>query len=155
MSANDELQAILRSMRDAISVDPQKDWKASLADAADCLEGLMAPVSTDPPTSRAETSVMQFGDDWPGIFIRGDNAKMFELSLAIVLALVTRLLSDGTLPIEERVAVSAVRGLYDLLRQADKFARGNENVYIQYLKAFEQCWVKEMKQWQATPPSET
>jgi len=30
---------------------------------------------------RAETGVMQFGDDWPGVFIRGDNAKMFVIAL--------------------------------------------------------------------------
>lgn len=30
---------------------------------------------------RIETGVTQFGTDWPGIFIRGDNAKVFELAL--------------------------------------------------------------------------
>jgi len=30
---------------------------------------------------RPETGPMQFGDDWPGVFIRGDNAIMFELYL--------------------------------------------------------------------------
>lgn len=30
---------------------------------------------------RVETGVVQFGDDWPGIFIRGDNA--LEYSFAI------------------------------------------------------------------------
>lgn len=31
--------------------------------------------------TRAETGVMQFGNDWPGYFIRGDNA--FAASLAL------------------------------------------------------------------------
>lgn len=30
---------------------------------------------------RPETGVMQFGDDWPGVFIRGDNAMMFSADL--------------------------------------------------------------------------
>ena len=30
---------------------------------------------------RVETGVVQFGDDWPGIFIRGDNA--FPMALAL------------------------------------------------------------------------
>lgn len=30
---------------------------------------------------RPETGVMQFGDDWPGIFIRGDNAFAYSLAL--------------------------------------------------------------------------
>lgn len=35
----------------------------------------------DGPDPRAETDVVQFGDDWPGIFIRGDNALYFALAL--------------------------------------------------------------------------
>lgn len=33
---------------------------------------------------RKETGVMQFGDDWPGIFMRGDNACMIGMYLAII-----------------------------------------------------------------------
>ena len=36
---------------------------------------------------RPETGAMQFGDaDWPGVFIRGDNAFAFALALRSVLA---------------------------------------------------------------------
>jgi hypothetical protein len=31
------------------------------------------PAPTDLP--RVETGAVQFGDDWPGLFVRGDNAK--------------------------------------------------------------------------------
>lgn len=31
--------------------------------------------------SRPETGPMQFGDDWPGVFIRGDNAKAILIAL--------------------------------------------------------------------------
>ena len=34
-----------------------------------------------PMEGRAETGVIQFGDDWPGIFIRGDNALGFAFMI--------------------------------------------------------------------------
>lgn len=32
-------------------------------------------------STRPETGPMQFGDDWPGVFIRGDDALATVLSL--------------------------------------------------------------------------
>ena len=32
--------------------------------------------------SRVETGPVQFGDDWPGIFIRGDNAMWYRYALS-------------------------------------------------------------------------
>ena len=58
-------------------------------------------------TSRAETGPMQFGDDWPGVFIRGDNALMYANAL------------DGVLRDMRGQDVYArlqVEGLRDLLR---------------------------------------
>lgn len=37
-------------------------------------------------SERAETGPMQFGDDWPGVFIRGDNAGYFAMSLRLALS---------------------------------------------------------------------
>lgn len=34
-----------------------------------------------PSTDRAETGILQFEDDWPGVFIRGDNAFAYVLYL--------------------------------------------------------------------------
>ena len=34
---------------------------------------------------RVETGAVQFGDDWPGVFIRGDNAGYYALCLKSVL----------------------------------------------------------------------
>ena len=34
---------------------------------------------------RAETGPMQFGDDWPGVFIRGDNAGWHAMQLSQLL----------------------------------------------------------------------
>jgi len=35
---------------------------------------------------RVETGVVRFGDDWPGVFIRGDNAFGFAMSLKVIRA---------------------------------------------------------------------
>lgn len=34
---------------------------------------------------RAETGVVQFGDDWPGVFVRGDNALAHRFALEEVM----------------------------------------------------------------------
>ncbi len=36
-------------------------------------------------TPRVETGPVQFGDDWPGIFIRGDNAFHYAINLSLAL----------------------------------------------------------------------
>lgn len=33
-----------------------------------------------PVPDRVETGVVQFGDDWPGVFIRGDNAAYYSMA---------------------------------------------------------------------------
>lgn len=35
----------------------------------------------DGQPARVETGVVQFGDDWPGIFLRGDHALAFAMEL--------------------------------------------------------------------------
>lgn len=37
---------------------------------------------------RAETGPMQFPDDWPGVFIRGDNAAHYAMAIEAVLGAV-------------------------------------------------------------------
>lgn len=37
------------------------------------------------PDKRVETGVVQFGDDWPGVFIRGDHAFSWLQDLKAVL----------------------------------------------------------------------
>ncbi len=41
------------------------------------------------PTDRAETGAMQFGDDWPGVFIRGDNAAGYAIALQFAVSKLT------------------------------------------------------------------
>lgn len=56
---------------------------------------------------RVETGVIQFGDDWPGVFIRGDNAFYLAVHL---LGLIKHS--------EDEISRSAMVGLYELLRGA-------------------------------------
>ena len=44
----------------------------------------MTDIQKVPPIegqARPETGPMQFGDDWPGVFIRGDNALFFAVAV--------------------------------------------------------------------------
>ena len=36
-------------------------------------------------SNRPETGAMKFGGDWPGVFVRGDNAGMYALHLETLL----------------------------------------------------------------------
>lgn len=75
---------------------------------------------------RAETGTIKFGDDWRGVFIRGDEAFAHAMQLR-------RLLGLGSLP---KVAVAMLTGLLDLLESADERRRDDG---VQRLKAFEEC----------------
>lgn len=54
---------------------------------------------------RVETGRTQIGDDWPGVFIRGDNAFHYALRL--------RQLLDGN---EDMFTKSALESLYNVLK---------------------------------------
>lgn len=57
---------------------------------------------------RPETGAMQFGeDDWPGVFIRGDNAIYF--AMAVVQA-------EQSLPDDQWLLKSVLKGLSQTLR---------------------------------------
>lgn len=49
---------------------------------------------------RVETGAVQFGDDWPGTFIRGDNAAYYAMCLDALL--------HGQADVFQRVAVSSL-----------------------------------------------
>lgn len=57
---------------------------------------------------RIETGVLQFGEDWPGVFIRGDNAFAYAMAL------------DGLLNgRNDGLTRAQVGGLLTLLRSSD------------------------------------
>src|SRR6185437_125786 len=58
--------------------------------------------------ARVETGPLQFGDDWPGVFIRGDRAAALALDLG---ALIENARHFGTSPLE----TLALLGAYNVL----------------------------------------
>lgn len=56
---------------------------------------------------RVETGVVQFGDDWPGVFIRGDNAAYYSMAL-------DSLLSGSVDP----MTIGILSGLNELLKSS-------------------------------------
>lgn len=57
---------------------------------------------------RVETGVVQFDNDWPGVFIRGDNAAYYSMAL-------DRLLSGEIDP----VSLGVLSGLNELLKSSN------------------------------------
>lgn len=62
---------------------------------------------------RIETGVVAFGEDWPGVFIRGDDAYNYAVQLEAVLEAV-RGSQDGMVLLSAHI----VKGLKDLLRSS-------------------------------------
>jgi len=62
--------------------------------------------------SRVETGPVQFGDDWPGVFIRGDNAFAYSMAL-----------SDALEQLEDPLLKAQLEGLRQVLSSSD--ARGS------------------------------
>lgn len=60
---------------------------------------------------RVETGPVQFGDDWPGIFIRGDNAGYYAMILKT-------LIEGGYSAQEDAIAQIQLRGLQEVLAGA-------------------------------------
>jgi hypothetical protein len=81
-------------------------------------------------TDRPETGVMQFGDDWPGVFIRGDQAGWMAAALGEMLTGVT-----------PNVLVTAqLWEMYQLLM--DSNAQNSITEDLQQLRPYPEC-VKE------------
>lgn len=77
--------------------------------------------------SRPETGPMKFGDDWRGIFIRGDNAGYY----ALVLEHIETLIPDG-----DFINRGVVHGLRMTLCGADERYESKET---QIMKSFDEC----------------
>lgn len=62
-----------------------------------------------PVEKRVETGPTQFGDDWPGVFIRGDDCLGYSLYLELIL--------NGA-PLDDVLVKSTINGLLGLLRSS-------------------------------------
>lgn len=85
----------------------------------------------DMPRNRAETGPMIFGDDWRGIFIRGDNSMFFITQLQLVLEL------DGdNLSKHSKEVINGT---------INEFCRSNHHSpdKVQMMKPFKECFIKD------------
>lgn len=88
---------------------------------------------------RAESGYMKFGEDWRGVFIRGDNAYLYALHLAELLRDKEGVARSELSPFNRAV----LRGLLRLLEGANEHEHpeGPEDsaVRAQHLKPFAEC----------------
>lgn len=77
---------------------------------------------------RVETGVLQFGDDWPCVVIRGDNAMYYAAML--------RQVADNPELAEGVMVKAMLEGLADLLGECRVTPNG-EPKEVQYLKSFD------------------
>lgn len=75
------------------------------------LSELKQPFDDGKPAQRVETGPLQINSDWPGVFIRGDNALNYSMQLSRVLDQ----LDDSTQAID-KLAIYSVKSLVDTLR---------------------------------------
>lgn len=79
-------------------------------------------------SQRPETGRMKFGDDWVGIFIRGDNAQYYSMILEEI--------RKNLDPLKHDVFnVAQFESLINLLSNSSEYV----NLEIQELKEFKQC----------------
>lgn len=50
------------------------------------LSQIACPFGTRPHAARVESGPLQINDDWPGVFIRGDNAFTYVMYLNLAIA---------------------------------------------------------------------
>jgi hypothetical protein len=84
--------------------------------------------------SRAETGPMSFGDDWTGVFIRGDNAAAYAMVLSNVLGNY----KDSDVVAVGPIEVQQLKGLLELLNSCNEANQSDEDkAKVQLLQDFE------------------
>lgn len=92
-------------------------------------------MSSQPKTKRRpETGPMRFGDDWTGVFIRGDNAAYYAQNLRMLLELIEKPLDNVN---TAGFAKFVVKGLVSDL-EGCVHSPGQEPE-AQIMKDFEEC----------------
>lgn len=87
---------------------------------------------------RAETGPMAFGDDWPGVFVRGDNAAYYAMTLKQFL--------DDPDSLKDNIIMSSVlNGLVSTLSGCIVTPEGDP-VDCQYIKDFNKVVVDKPKE---------
>lgn len=78
---------------------------------------------------RPQTGPMLFGDDWPGLFIRGDNAAVYVFALQHVLK-------------NRSIHWAHAETLADLLQELER-AKMHTQQEVQKMQPFDDCLLKE------------
>ena len=84
---------------------------------------------------RIETGAVQFGDDWPCVSIRGDNAMWYNMQLELLLNKV----EETELAKDYAMAISTLRGLQGTLSGCNARSVDQGKSECQFLKPFEEC----------------
>lgn len=66
-------------------------------------------------TERIETGPTQFGEDWPGTFIRGDNAFAYAMALSEAIERLETVMNKRKM--EDFLILGQLENLRDLLKQ--------------------------------------
>jgi hypothetical protein len=82
-------------------------------------------------SKRPETGKMKFGDDWTGVFIRGDSAAAYAMTLRSVLESAK---VDASLWYE----VGQVQFLIDLLESSTEWMHGTDRTQV--VEDFNKCY---------------
>ncbi len=94
-------------------------------------------------TTRPETGPMQFGDDWPGTFIRGDTSYLFARNLNAVLMWLDGYEPGGdeshALIAEVKMHALGLRALMTELDRCNVRHANHDPAKVQKLKPFEAC----------------
>lgn len=69
------------------------------------------------PEARIESGVIQFGDDWPGLFLRGKNAFFYGIQVRRALELLIAVGFEDELG--GRILLGALRDLFAELQACD------------------------------------
>lgn len=86
---------------------------------------------------RIESGSIVFGSDWPGLFLRGDDAFHFSLHLQNVLDCVETLRSDGS--VRSEFPVLSLHVLQGLLHDLKSVIVTDEPMQRQQLKTAREC----------------
>ena len=76
------------------------------------LKDIPCPFGSRPHGERVETGSLQINDDWPGIFIRGDNALGYAMHLEMAIRALEESANNNEMDV---FALHGLKGLADLL----------------------------------------
>lgn len=83
------------------------------------------------PKMRPETGLMQFGEDWPGLFVRGDDSFHYADLLSSLLVE-----HDETLGPIRRLALQSLVAMF---RSTNFNDESHEPKVVQKLKEYKEC----------------